>query len=234
MTLAAAITMVLNRVNLSTSNTAYRDRARDYLSFVLGEVTPSVPWWWLDRITTFNTVASTRTYKPISGNVGAWYSFVDDTNGRLLSIIGSDEVDALDPEQDDTGTVEAVCLEGLDATTGYPVIALYRIPNAVISVRVRYRIDLGAFASTQDGSELLTLGVPRVIENVLIHGATGLYLEDEGDETLSVREFDRQQRCLDVARRQQSQVQGNRRYIPRRSYGEAIILRFGTDTVTAP
>ena len=112
MTLSQAITTVLKRVGLSTAAGELQDQARLYLGMVVAEVSPLADWWWLDRTTTFSTVASTRTYTPISGNVAAWFSFVDQSNNRTLAIVGPDEYDALDLDRDDAGTVESVFIGG--------------------------------------------------------------------------------------------------------------------------
>lgn len=234
MTLSDGITMVLRGTGLSENASDLQDQARDYLSFVAAEVMADIPWWFLDRTTTFNTVDGTRSYQPISGNISNWWSFVDETNNRPLNIVGPDEYDALDPDQTNSGTVEAVYPSGLDATTGYPVVELWRTPSAVATIRVRYRIDIPKFTDTQDDDEFYVLGFPRIFENILVHGARSLYLEDEGDETQSAREFERQERLLKLARRQSVRQAGNQRYPPRRRNEDGLVLHHGTGTVTAP
>lgn len=215
MTLSEAITRVLRRANLSSNNATYQDKARDYINRILSEVCPDVPWWWLDRTTTFDTTASTRTYQPVSGNVTAWWSFVDETNSRPLEIVGSDEYDASDWDQSDTGTVEKVFIAGLDTTTGYPVVELWRTPDTTgDTIRVRYRADIDEWTSSNDSTDLLTLGIPRIIESVLVSGATAYYLEENGDDSGAAREGKNFDRVLQIAKRQNIQMQGNRRYPP--------------------
>ena len=233
MTQIQAIKTVLKRVGLSTANSELQDQARLYLSMVVAEVSPLADWWWLDRTATFDTVASTRTYTPISGNVAAWCSFVDESNNRPLDIVGPDEYDALDLDRDDAGTVEAVFIGGLDSSTGYPTIELWRTPSAAATIRVRYRRDV-LLDISQDNNELLVIGIPRIIESVLIYGASALYLDEEGDEGSAAKEDARYSQALSLALRQNSRQQGNRRYPPLRNRagdGE-LVLRVGTDTVT--
>ena len=233
MTQIQAIKTVLKRVGLSTANSELQDQARLYLSMVVAEVSPLADWWWLDRTATFDTVASTRTYTPISGNVAAWFSFVDESNNRTLDIVGPDEYDALDLNRDDAGTVEAVFIGGLDSSTGYPTIELWRTPSAAATIRVRYRRDV-LLDISQDNNELLVIGIPRIIESVLIYGASALYLDEEGDEGSAAKEDARYSQALSLALRQNSRQQGNRRYPPLRNRagdGE-LVLRVGTDTVT--
>ncbi len=234
MTLSQAITTVLKRVGLSTAAGELQDQARLYLGMVVAEVSPLASWWWLDRTATFATVNGTRTYTPIEGNVAAWFSFVDQSNNRTLDIVGPDEYDMLDIDRDDSGTVEAVCLGGLDASTGYPTIELWRTPSAAATIRVRYRQDIGAWTSSNDSSELLALGLPRIMENVLIYGASSLYMDEEGDEGSAAKEDARYSQALSLALRQNSRQQGNRRYPPLRNRAgdDELVLRIGTDTVT--
>jgi hypothetical protein len=234
MTLNQAITTVLKRVGLSTAAGELQDQARLYLGMVVAEVSPLANWWWLDRTATFATVNGTRTYTPISGNVAAWFSFVDQSNNRTLSIVGPDEYDALDLDRDDTGTVEAVFIGGLDSSTGYPTIELWRTPSAAATIRVRYRQDIGAWTSSNDSSELLALGIPRIMENVLIYGASALFMDEEGDEGSAAKEDARYSQVLSLALRQNSRQQGNRRYPPlrKRAADSELVLRVGTDTVT--
>ena len=105
MTLSEGITRVLNRVGLSDTTAEYQNRARDYINQIVAETVPLLDWWFLNAETTFNTVASTRTYQPVSGNVTAWYSFMDTTNNRLIEIVGPDEYDLSDIDRSDEGTV---------------------------------------------------------------------------------------------------------------------------------
>lgn len=233
MTLAQAISRTLRRAGLTLTETEEQDRARECLSMILAEVMPATKWWWLDRTTTFNTVASTRTYQPISGNVTNWWSFVDETNDNPLEIVGPDKYDLLDLDRGDEGTVEAVYIEGLDATTGYPVVGLWRTPSAVATIRIRYQTDISEWTSSSDSSQLLTLGVPRLIENILIYGAAGMILDEEGDESQALMESRKKDIAMNLAMRQNLAMQGNRMYIPRGSSEDELLINVGTDTVSA-
>jgi hypothetical protein len=232
MLLSGAISLVIRRVGLDEDTTEHRDRARDYLSFSLAEVMPLVEWWWLDQTASFTTVSGTRDYTPFATNITTFFSFTDVTNNRPLDIIGADIYDQIDPDQDDSGTVETVYLGGIDTTTGKYLISLWRTPSdSTTSIRIRYKADIDEWTSANDGTELRALGIPRVVENVITHQATSLYLEEEGDITQADRESQRQGRALESALEQNSKQQGNRRYPPIRNRGDESIIRFGTDAV---
>ena len=224
MTLGESIDKVLNRAGLAESSTKYTDDARTYLSMFATELIHLVPWWFLDRTTTFDTVDGTRTYQPVSGPVTTFYSFTDQTNARPLTALTPDEYDLTDPDRDDSGTVEAVSIEGVDATTGYPVVGLWRTPDDAYTIRVRYRIDIAEWASTDDASEMTTLGIPPIIRNALIYGATSLFLEELGDDSSSQRETVNMKRAIVAAqKRNLDMIRGNRRNLPKRDTGGALI-----------
>jgi len=281
MTLGEAITMVLNRVGLDTTNTDFKDEARNYINLTAVEVSALVDWWWLDRTTTFVTTntltvtggsgtfvsgetitggtssktatvdgysaspkeiyvyspsgsftasetltggtsgataafsssAGTRTYKPISSGVGSWYSFYDQTNENPLTIIGADQYDLLSQDYSDTGTVESVYVSGVDTTTGYPIIEVWRVPGTTNeTMRVRYRIAMTSWASGNDATSLLALGLPQILEGAAVYGATKLYLQEKGDDQGAAREASELGRVVDLALRQNLHMQGNRTY----------------------
>lgn len=63
-TLSQAITDVLTRTGLSTSDDAYKGKARRYLSATLTEIAPEVKWWWLNTTTTFKTTRTLTVTSP--------------------------------------------------------------------------------------------------------------------------------------------------------------------------
>lgn len=225
MTLSEGITLVLKRVGLSSTADEFRDQAREYINLIMAEHAPLVPWWFLNRTTTFDTVADTRVYSPVSGNVTEWYSFTNETDDRLLEIIGPDEYDWLDPNRSEKGSVYTVYIGGVDATTGYPTVELYRIPSGVETIRVRYQLELGGWTSSNDASEFSVLGVPRIVESILIYGAASLYMEENGDDSGAAREAGNLTRVIEAAKKQNIRMQGNRRYLPQQTAGSYSLIR---------
>lgn len=204
------------------------------MNMILAETVPLIPWWWLDITTTFATVSSTRTYTPVSGNVTAWHSFVDESNNLTLNIIGSDSYDSFDPDRSETGAPRDVYVSGVNTSTGYPTIDIFPLPNSAETIRLRYRKDIDEWTSSNDGSDFLALGIPRIMESVLIYGATSLYLEEKGDDEGSEREGGNLARVLDTAKRQNINMQGNKTYLPKR-YGKGpdVLIRVDSSTVSA-
>tara|TARA_R110000787_G_scaffold56820_3_gene130365 strand:+ start:6122 stop:7033 length:912 start_codon:yes stop_codon:yes gene_type:complete len=294
MLLSSAITTVLRRSGLSITNATFKDQAREYINMILSETLPEVPWWWLEKTTTFITTetftissvsgtftagetitggtssftavvdaytaaattitvraltgvftatetitggssgatatyastARTRTYNPISGTVTAWHSFVDQSNNRTLDIVGADSFDAGDPDRDQTGDARSVLVSGVDAVTGYPSVDLWPLPPENDTIQVRYKMDIPEWTSSNDTSDLMALGItPRVLQSMLVYGAVSLYMEANGDDTGAQREAGNMSRVLEVAKKQNLEMQGNRQFNPidSTSYNDALI-----------
>ena len=233
--LSKGITLVLRRTGLSISNGDLQDRARDYLGLSLSElVNDGTQWKFLDITDTFTTVSGTRDYTPIATNVASWVNFVDQSNGRPLDIIGSNEYDSIDPELDDSGTIEKVYVGGIDGTAQENEISLWRTPsNSSTVIRYRYLQDIQAWSSANDASTFLQLGVPRIVEKAILHGAASMYLEETGDLEMADRESQRYARAYAAARAYNGAQQGNRQYLPIRNRGgEEYTINISTDQVS--
>jgi len=233
MLLSDAITVVLQRTGLTTSVDETRDNARRYLSMSTTELlSMDERWWWLDKTTTFTTTASDRTYTPIEAQVSAWYSFVDQSNDRALNIVGSNAYDLNDLDLSERSDAEFIYIAGLDASTGYPIIEIGPTPGTTgDTIRVRYRIDIPAFTSSNDSTDLSVLGLPKIAENCIIFEASSLYLDEQGDTESAGREMARYDRCRVMAVSQNRRMQGGRRFPPRRG-GERPLARIDSTLIT--
>ena len=234
MTLAQAINRVLRRVGLSPDVTDFKDVAREYLNITAVEIANLTDWWFLDRNTTFTTVASTRTYTPISSQVTNWYSFVDETNENPLIIVDANVYDLLDLDRSQSGNIEAIYIGGVDPTTGYPIIECYPTPDTTgDTIRVKYRIAISSWSSTDDASTLMALGLPQILESAIVYGASALYLEEKGDLETSARERNNLDNTVALARKHNwRQVSGNKQFVadpPGPDY--PLVLNYGTSIV---
>ena len=163
---------------------------------------------------TYKSSANTRVYTPIDGYVGAFWSFMDETNENPIGIIGPDKYDLLDEDRSLTGNAYKALIGGVDETTGYPTVALYYTPSDTnVIIRVRYQIAVASWASSDDSSTFLKLGIPQTGENALVYGATKLMLQEKGDDAGAQRESMELERAIALMKRQNLLQQGNRRYI---------------------
>lgn len=283
MTLAEAITMELDNTKLDRTDTAYKNRARQYLNLVAVKVANLQEWWWTKKTTTFKTTlqltvtsasgtftvgetitggtsgstavvdshdtvnsylyvysesaaftatetltggtssktatfgssTQTRLYSPISAQVSAWYSFTDRTNGEPLDIVDPDVADSYDGERDETGSLSSFVIEGIDGTTGYPVIQAYPADSTTNEiVQVRYRQDIAAWASSNDATELSVLGIPRLLEHGLVEGATALHRSEKGDVEGAAEARRALSTVVELLQGQNLIMQGNQKYMP--------------------
>ena len=81
MTLGEAITMVLNRVGLDTTNADFKNEARNYINLTAAEIAALVDWWWLDRTTSFLTT-DTLTVSGGSGTFVEGETITGGTSGE--------------------------------------------------------------------------------------------------------------------------------------------------------
>ena len=163
----------------------------------------------------YDSTANTRVYTPVDGYVSAWWSFMDETNEQPIGILGPDEYDLLDEDFSVTGNVYKAFISGVDATTGYPKVALYYTPSTTNTIiRVRYQISISSWLEAQDGDSFLKLGIPQIGESALVYGATKLFLQEKGDESGAQREAAELARAVSLMQKQNLMQQGNRRYSP--------------------
>ena len=163
----------------------------------------------------YDSTANPRVYTPVDGYVAAWGSCMDETNEQPISIVGPDEYDLLDEDFSITGNVYKAFVSGVDATTGYPKVALYYTPSTTNTIiRVRYQISISSWLEAQDGDSFLKLGIPQIGESALVYGATKLFLQEKGDESGAQREAAELARAVSLMQKQNLMQQGNRRYSP--------------------
>ena len=163
---------------------------------------------------TYKSSANTRVYTPIDGYVGAFWSFMDETNEQPISIVGPDKYDLLDEDRSLTGNVYKALIGGVDETTGYPVVALYYTPDTTnVIIRVRYQVAISTWAEANDSDSFMKLGIPQTGESALVYGATKLFLQEKGDEQGAQREANELERAIVLMKRQNLLQQGNRRYL---------------------
>ena len=181
---------------------------------------------------TYASTAYTRSYQPVDALVTAWHSFVDQTNNIPLDIIGYDTYDGTDADRTESGDPRGVLIAGQSLVTGFPIVDVFPLPDTTVLIRSRFRRNIVDFTSSNDATDLTVLGVPKIIESVLIYGAAALYMEENGDDSGSARESGNFERTLTASKKQNAAMQGNRRYIPGSST-EGPILHIDSSIVIA-
>jgi len=124
--------------------------------------------------------ADTQTYQ-LATDVLTPHSFTDQSNNQPLGIVGWDVLDQADPDRGETGDVDVVTIEGVDATTGRILVRLYPIHSTSGDViRYRYLAYVPDWTSSDDSTEL-DRWIPEWLQPALIFGATELYKQEKGD-----------------------------------------------------
>ena len=211
MLLSEAIDMTLRRTGLNSSNTDNRNQARFYLNAISNRIVGRAKWWWAYKTADLTTVSGTRTYV-LASDVLTPFSFVDETNGEPLPFKGWDWFDAIDPEQDATGDVDAITIEGIDATTGLITIAMYPLPSTSSeTIRYRYLSYIPDWTDSND-TDNLDKYLPQILQPALYFGATELYCQEKGDSESGNENRSEYADVIDTALDQNLRIWGNRHF----------------------
>ena len=153
----------------------------------------------------------TRTYV-LASDVLTPFSFVDETNGETLPFKGWDWFDAIDPEQDATGDVDAITIEGIDATTGLITIAMYPLPSTSSeTIRYRYLSYIPDWTDSND-TDNLDKYLPQILQPALYFGAAELYCQEKGDSESGNENRSEYADVIDTALDQNLRIWGNRNF----------------------
>lgn len=180
MTLTKVLQIALRRVGLDDSSSVYKNNARDYFNTGTTDLGTRRAWTWLFKRTTFTTVADQRTYD-LASDVMRPLSFVNVTYNAPMQMVSPEEVDALDPDRDQTGDPRAVFVSGIDATTGVWEVDLYPLPDdSSTTISYRYYAFIADKSASDDSTDLATT-MPLWAQNAMIHYIASRYKGELGD-----------------------------------------------------
>jgi len=214
------------------------------LLYVYGEsgaftATETITGGTIGKTATYASSASTQVYTPVSGPVTNWWSATNVTQNMPIQMIGPDHYDAADPDRSLGFNAAGVLAAGLNATTGYPELEVWPATATTgDTIRIRYRIDIAAWTSANDATTMQVLGIPRILESVLIFDASRRYLEQNRQYEMAQLEERNADRALAALKLQGRKMQGNRRYLPK-TYGsepdeDEVLAYVGTSLAVAP
>lgn len=151
----------------------------------------------------------TRQYQ-LASDVLMPYSWRDETNNRRLMIASWDEMDLADADQDESGDARWVVPEGIDANTGYHVVAVYPLHSTSNETfRYRYYSYIPDWNSGDDNTAL-DGWIPQLLQPALVYGGAALYKQEKGDDDGADSERKEADRQVDRALRVNSNMFGNR------------------------
>lgn len=211
MTLLQCIQMALDRVGLDKTNSTFKDQARLYANLAKDQLFGEAVWFWRYKEGTVTTTASTRTYD-LATDVLSIFSFRDTTNDNTLQMWGLRDYDLADVDQDQTGQIQAVILEGIATDDGAIQASFYPIPDTSSeSIKYRYYSYVTDWTSSDDATEM-DRWLPPMAQPAIMHYTTMLYAEEKENKDVAVREESRYQEVLKRLKRQNLNVLGNQRW----------------------
>ena len=153
--------------------------------------------------------AVTRQYQ-LASDVLMPYSWRDETNNRRLVIASWDEMDMADADQSESGDARWIVPEGIDANTGYHVVAVYPL-HATSNETLRYRYYSYIPDWTSANADTALDGwIPQLLQPALVYGGAALYKQEKGDDDGADSERKEADRQVDRALRVNSNMFGNR------------------------
>ena len=211
MTLLQCIQMALDRVGLDKTNSTFKDQARLYANLAKDQLFGEAVWFWRYKEGTVTTTASTRTYD-LATDVLSIFSFRDTTNDNTLQMWGLRDYDLADVDQDQTGQIQAVILEGIATDDGAIQASFYPIPDTSSeSIKYRYYSYVTDWTSSDDATEM-DRWLPPMAQPAIMHYTAMLYAEEKENKDVAVREESRYQEVLKRLKKQNLNVLGNQRW----------------------
>ena len=128
MTLTKLMQLGLARAGLSTSNTLFLDRARDYFNEGTKDLAQRHDWRWLIKSSTITTADGTKTYS-LAADVLKPLMFVHTTDDVTMAMVDIQEMIQADPDNDEEGASRFVVVNGINSSTGYWEVDLHPIPD---------------------------------------------------------------------------------------------------------
>jgi len=222
MTLTKLMTLALARTGLSTTASAFVDRARDYANEGLQDLAGRRDWRWLYKTGTITTTASTRGYS-LASDVMRPISFVHTTDDVNMEMIGAEEMDRFDPDADETGPSRYVFVKGINSSTGYWDVDLYPTPDTSSeTVTYRYRAFIADKTSGDDSTDLAAT-LPPWAQHALVDYVTARYKGEKGDSDGEEDEMNAYLFKLQNNIRLDGGVSGNEQFrFPRRDSGLTV------------
>lgn len=195
MTPATIMEIALDRVGLSTTNTIFTNRAREYFNFETDELSNgAVRYTFLRKDTTFDTVATTERYT-LASDVSEPMAFYDQTNDWILPIRTGEYVDRRDPDHDEAGNPRVVYVTGINTANGQWQVDLWPIPDGAYTILYRYYAQLEPITSGDDSTSYDTKA-PTLVQRALVHGIAQHYYAEKGARDDADRELQEKERLL--------------------------------------
>lgn len=190
MTITNIMDLCLARAGVHNPTTDQYTRVRSYLNIIKTEVETLADWRALYKVATLTTVASQRAYD-LASDVLYPLQFWDKTNNRSCTIRNPEDITNLDPDEDQKGEGIVVSITGRDSSSGYWEVDIYPTPDtASENIKYRYKALVADFTSTNDSTDLAAK-YPPWMQNMILWGTSGTYLEEKNLAEKAGRDWDK-------------------------------------------
>ena len=181
MTLDKCIELALANASHSSAAATFQTKARDYINLGTKEISAIKEWRWLFAEGSITTTANTSEYD-LADDVMHPVSFrnvTDDFEMRMVDVL---KLDRIDPDTDlKSGAENAAVVKWNSSNTNWTV-QLWPTPDTNSeTIKYRYRKYIADFTSSNDSSEMDTLGLPDWVSTALVYYAAAKIMQEKQD-----------------------------------------------------
>ena len=181
MTLLECLQRALNRAGLSDTSSTFKDKARDYWNMGIKELSAKKQWRWLFKEGTVTTTASTSTYD-LADDVMRPLAFRNETDDFEMQMVLTTKIDRVDPDNDLSSAAEKAAITGWNSTNTNWEVRLGPVPDTSSeTVKYRYFAYITDKTSSDDGTELDTLGLPDWVQTCMVYYVASHVMSEKGD-----------------------------------------------------
>lgn len=157
-------------------------KAKKWVNRALLRVAEMGPWsWTMVYDTSLATVSGTETYSLASGVKKVHALWVQDTARRKLRLIDDRRFrEIFTQNTTPQGTPLYYRDYGRNASTGYKMIALYPVPNAILTLKYDYEREITLLVDNTDDVRVDS-GLPAHMVDALIELATAIGYREQDD-----------------------------------------------------
>ena len=181
MTLTKCIQLSLANAGLSSSSATFVDKARDYINLGMKEISATKQWRWLYKEETITVTASTSTYN-LATDCLRPLAFQNPSDDFEMRMVDNLKLDRVDPDNDLSAGAENAAVVNWDSTNTAWTVRFWPIPDTNSeTVKHRYYAYIADWTSSNDASELDTLGIPDWTQTALMYWAASKVMEEKQD-----------------------------------------------------
>ena len=194
MTLTKCIELALANAGLASTAATFQTKARDYINLGTKEISAVKEWRWLFAEGSITTTAHTSEYDLADDGMHpvSFRNVTDDFEMRMVDVLA---LDRIDPDTDLKSGPENVAVIKWNGTNTNWTVQLWPTPDTNSeTIKYRYRKYIADFTSSNDATELDTLGLPDWVQPAVMYYAAAKIMQEKQDaegSALAQQSYDR-------------------------------------------